>query len=141
MGKYLSGIDATAGGHRGVARLSSVLGANVSAANPSSVEEFLRDVKATAPPDVKDGATTVAGAAAGAFLWKRHRVLGLLGGGSLGRNVPALFRPSERRAALCNIGQTGGGVLGSLIIGGAPGFILGWLGAGVLIYFNKWRGE
>lgn len=53
----------------------------------------------------------VAGGAAGAFLWKKHRVLGGAFGLVVGRNAKALMEPAQRKAALIDIGSTGVGVL------------------------------
>ena len=114
-----STVDSVIGGSRQVARIATVLGAVDSVKSsyvnrPSSLGEFVEKVRATAPPDVKDGPLTVVGAAAGFALWKQHRYLGLWVGGSLGRNVPALLDPELRHIALANMGQSASAVLASL---------------------------
>lgn len=163
MSKITSGIDAIAGVHRGTKRLArtaaTILGvdeAPAQSAAPSSTaittsprrdafKEFL--VRSTSgeraiPIDVPDTAGTAVGGAAGMLLWKRHRFLGALGGASVGRNVPALFNARYRRAALCNMGQTTAGVVGSLLVPSAPfiAFGVAWLGAGAAIYLTGLRG-
>lgn len=141
---YIDGIDAVTGATRTIARLADVLGTEGAPMSPSGIvksggstlSRFLDDIKRRTPDEIKDGAGTIVGAAAGALLWREHRVLGFLLGASLGRNVPALRKREYRRAALCNIGITGAGVLGSLKIPTHPavGFGLGWAGGGVLAY-------
>ncbi len=87
-------------------------------------------------------AATVAGAAAGFVGWKKHRVLGLIGGAVLGTNLPAAVRgPAERRDALCNMALAGAGVLGSLYFKRhrVIGFVGGWAAAGAAIHFGGLR--
>jgi len=142
MHPYAKKADSIVGAQQTIARVANVLGADgVVPARPRSLAEFLTQIKQQAPNDVKDGIGTIAGAAAGAILWGEHRVLGGIGGASLGRNVPALFRPHERRMAFCNMGVTASGVLGSLMLPQYPkmGFILGWLVGGLAVYGGKLR--
>ncbi len=115
-------------------RLNAVLGEQ----SPS----FLRDasIGAAAPAGMRI-LPALAGGAAGAILWKDHRVLGFLGGNSIGANAPLLLDGRYRREALCNMGQTGGGIAGSLMLPGRPiiGYLLGHLGVGALFYFGGFR--
>lgn len=53
----------------------------------------------------------VVGGAAGAFLWKKHPVLGGALGLVVGRNAKALMEPAQRKAALGDVACTGVGVL------------------------------
>ncbi len=132
--KYLKGIDAVTGVRRSIARITDVLGATPTA-------EFLKSVHGY--EDVPDDIGTIAGGAIGAVVWKKHRVLGAIAGSSIGRNTPALLHAEHRRSALCNMGVTGAGVLGSLLMPGTPavGFIVGWLAGGAAVYYGKLRGE
>ena len=137
---YLSGFDAIA--KRGAARLADVLGtttALVPHEQRDSFVAFLKNIKNQAPPDVEDGWHTAVGALAGGVLWGRsgHPYLGLIGGASAGRNLPALvYQPDKRRLALSNLGITSAGVLGSLAVPKhrVLGFILGWLAGGAVTY-------
>lgn len=143
--KYINGIEAIAGAKRSTARLADVLGADTTAlavsAEPSSTRDFLRAVKAEAPPDVTDGIGTIAGLGAGIVLFPEHRVLGAIGGASLGRNIPALLKSEERNLAIANMGQTGAAIAGSRLCHNRPvlGFFLGWLAGGAAIYFGGFR--
>ena len=141
-----STVDSVVGGSRQIARIATVLGAVDSvkssyANRPSTLGEFVEKVRATAPPDVKDGPLTGVGAAAGFALWKKHRYLGLWAGGSLGRNVPALMSPELRPIALANMGQSAAAVLASLSVPDHPkmAFLLAYIASGVAIYFAKVR--
>lgn len=146
--KYLKGIDAVTGVRRNIARITDVLGATPTATaaltttRPSSTVEFLSSVHGF-ENDVPDDIGTIAGSAVGAVIWKKHRVLGAVAGASAGRNLPALLHPEHRRSALCNMGVTGAGVLGSLLLPGTPavGFIVGWLAGGAAVYYGKLRDE
>lgn len=161
---YLAGIDEVAGVRRNIARLSSVLGSTRKAGGeqvglenemqaeqaslalhrePTSITEYLRSVKAT-EGDVSDGQQTVAGAAVGGLLWREHRVLGVITGGSLGRNLPALFHAGERPYACRNLATTGAAVVGSLVaasqgfgnLGKMIGFGIGAVAGGTAAYFG-----
>ena len=138
--QYLENISRAAGVPQSAARLSDVLG---DAAGTSSLSRFLTKAKADAPPDVEDGLGTVVGAAAGAYLGyhRGHPWLGAIGGASLGRNLPALLHPSERKIALVNMGETAAAVGMSLMSPAHPvvGFIVGRLAAGAVVYFGKLR--
>lgn len=101
-----------------------------------TVSNWLRRMHATELKDVSTGpAMYVAGAAAGGILWKQHRFLGVIMGGSIGRNGPALMRSDERKYAMANLGQTGGGVVGAMMFPNHPvvGFVLGWAAAGFVV--------
>lgn len=71
----------------------------------------------------------LAGGGAGALAWKKHRVLGFLGGHALGSNVYPIFRGSaqERKSALCRLGIEGSGVAGALMLKKKMHPVLGWL--------------
>jgi hypothetical protein len=90
--------------------------------------------------DVPDGLGTVLGAVAGGYLMRsKHPYLGVIGGASLGRNLPVLFRAGDKRPAWRNVITTGGGVAGSMLMPGRP--ILGFLlGAAVAGYGAHWKG-
>lgn len=104
-------------------------GGIVPASSNSSFDAFLRSN--VLPSDVpRDSVWTIAGAILGGavFLNERaiarggrvirtgtHPYLGLIGGASLGRNMPALFTESTRKMALQNMTETGAGITASLI--------------------------
>lgn len=140
---YINGIDAETGATRAVAKLTDVLGvestpvapgssAALTESRPNSLTRFLGGVRQVSPVDVG----TLVGAVAGALLWRKHRVLGFFTGASAGYNIPLLAKVDRRRAALCNLGITSAGVLGSFTVKEHPvvGFVLGWMGGGVLSY-------
>lgn len=145
MDAYLNGIDAATGQTRTIAPLATVLGADSVALAPlppmpaamhqSTLSEFLAKIRSTAPEGMQDSVGTLAGAAAGAYLWKKHRWLGGIGGASLGRNAQDLLHPAQRTAAMCNLGVTGAGVAGSMLFKKHPviGFVLGFLGGGLAL--------
>ena len=155
MNKYLQGIDAITGASRTVARVADVLGAGapshglVHVGGP--VGDFLTRTRAEVTPhDVRDGIGTIVGAAAGALFWHDHRVLGIIGGASLGRNMSALLSPAQRSSALYNMGVTAAGIFGALSIPQhgvdrpTPsrrmlGFALGWLAANTALHVSKLR--
>ena len=126
-------IESATSAKRSLARLADVLGAVPEPARPSSFEDFLRRISIDARRDVSDGLGTLGGAAAGSLLWREHRFLGLIGGASLGRNLPAMLRPQDRAAAFSNMAVTGTAVFSSLCLPRYPklGFVLGWLIGGL----------
>lgn len=130
-------VDGLTGIGRALARLESaeIVGRD------NSISTFVRGMGDKPRTDVKDGIGTVIGAATGAVLWKEHRVLGAIGGASLGRNLPALLSSSTRRFALCNMGVTSAGVVGSMLFKNSPivGFGIGWLAGNAIVYFGKYR--
>ena len=143
---YFDAVSSISGAKRAASRFANVLGGeDVTALVPAKARptfaEYMSKAKEGAPSDVRDTAGTAIGAAAGAILPRNHRVLGFVGGASLGRNVPALISAGHRRDALCNMGQTGAAVAGSLLLSGAPiaGFALGYLAGGAAIYFGGFR--
>ncbi len=72
----------------------------------------------------------VVGAVAGAVLWKKHPILGLIGGHAVGSNAGALLRGGyERKQALYMVGVEGAAIYGSLKYKRHP--ILGFLGGGL----------
>lgn len=137
---------------RSLARVATAVGETLSESDakttalvktgrPATLSDFLAQARAQAPRDVADGAGTVVGAAAGALLWGGHRVLGLIGGASLGRNIPALLREGERKMALGNLSATGAGIAGSLFWRAHPvwGFVFGHVAGSVAAYFAGFR--
>lgn len=100
------------------------------AANPDA--EALVPAAHEATPSVgkslKAMAPGLAGAAAGALLWKKHRVLGLLAGHALASNAVPLYKSSgkERTTILCRLATEGAGIGGALLW--KDHRILGWIG-------------
>ncbi len=130
MSNYLDKISDVTGATRTTARVANVIGSTALAPRQgTALGSMLDRAKAVAPRDVKDGVGTLAGAAAGAIIGHRHGhwLLGGLSGASIGRNGPALLRPSERKAAMHNLAVTHAGVAGSLVFKQHPaiGFIIG----------------
>ena len=132
-------IESATSAKRSLARVADILGAVPEPVRPSSFQDFLRRMSITAPRDVPDGYRTVGGAVAGAFLWRNHRALGLIGGASVGRNLPALLHPTDRKIALTNMAVTGTAIFSSLSLPRHPriGFILGWLAGGLAAGFFR----
>lgn len=122
--------------------MSTAMANIIGSENIGASTSFLQDLRSGVTPDLKTLAPLGVGAAAGAYFWKRHRVLGGLAGGVIGANGPALLEAHSRRDALCNIGQVGSGVIGSKLMKRRPvvGFILGWLGGGAVTHFAGLRG-
>ena len=144
--RYFDAVSNITGAKRLTGRLASIVGSEeVTALVPASVQpsftSTLAKAKAHAPHDVRDTAGTAAGAVAGAVIWREHRVLGAIGGASLGRNIPGIFRGADRRDALCNMANTGAAIAGSLIAPSTPivGFTVGYLIGGAVIYFGGLR--
>lgn len=136
---YLHGIDEVTAATR-VQKRVSILSTKLL---PKEIAPtILITLPAGEPPD---NVGTLAGMAVGGILWSDHRFLGMTLGASLGRNIPALLQPETRRSALCNMAQTTGGVVVSLVVGGdstmlqLAGFALGWVGAGVALYYGGVR--
>lgn len=138
MSNYLDKIDT--GFNRNTARLARVIGGDV---RNTTLANMLERAKNNAPRDVTDGVGTLAGAVAGAIIGQRynHPVLGSLAGASLGRNVPALLRPAERKMAMRNLLMTHSGVAGSLVFNRHPvvGFFLGTVAGGLAAYAGGMR--
>jgi len=138
--QYFDQADYAVGGRRALKRASTILGAvtnptpAIVAPHKNVFSRFLDDVNAARPEDVPDGLGTVAGAGLGYYMYKgKHPVLGIIGGASLGRNLPALLSPGYRTLAMRNLATTGAGVAGSLYMKKHPvvGFIAGALAGGV----------
>lgn len=104
-----------------------------------SISQFLQSIGEQSDVRRSDNVLMLAGGAVGGLVLPEHRVLGVLGGASLGRNMPALLSPSSRKFAVRNMASTGAGIAGSLIGGkhGRPvvGFIVGWLAAETAFFF------
>lgn len=143
MKHILDKLDAVTGLSRAAGRFAKALDDSRALVPrpPQSIGAFVDKVKAHAPKDVPDTAGTALGAVAGAIVWKEHRVLGLVAGASVGRNLPALLKPELRRLATVNLGVTGTAVLGSLALKGHPvvGFLGGALIGGGIAYATGWR--
>lgn len=125
----MDNVENVTAAKKSLARLADVLGAAPAPLRPTSLQDYLRKLSIDAPRDVRDGLSTVGGALAGAYLTPKHRWLGAIGGASLGRNLPALLQKTDRNIALANMGQTGAGLAGSLMMRRHPrwGFVIGWL--------------
>ena len=120
-----------------IAHLSTVLGVAPAGNPPRSLKEFVTglSLKRVTHPDITNGIGTVAGIVAGGMYYRKSRVLGTIGGASLGRNLPALLlRPEHRRLAVANMGTTGAAIVGSRLLKKWPvvGFVLGWLGGNAI---------
>lgn len=144
MASVLHTLDTVTAGSRIAKRAASVgkqLGPQTSSTAVSGFDNFLQSNAELPANEPKDGVGTVIGAALGGVVWSDHRVLGLIGGASIGRNVPALLKAETRRAALCNLAQTGTGIAGSLALKSSPvtGFVAGWLAGGAVLYYTHAR--
>ncbi len=142
MTSYLEHLKRVTGSNQQIARVANVVGASGSS---SAISRFLANAEAEAARDVPDGVGTVAGAAVGALVGMKrggHPVLGAIGGASLGRNMPALLHPADRRIALCNMGETGFAMACSLAAPRHPAiaFVVGDLIARAVIHFGGLRG-
>lgn len=104
-----------------------------------SISQFLQSIGEQSDVQRSDNVLMLAGGAIGGIVLPEHRILGVLGGASLGRNVPALLSPTSRKFAVRNMASTGAGIAGSLLGGkqGRPvvGFIVGWLAAETAFFF------
>lgn len=109
-----------------LAHLSSVIGAD---AKPRSLSEFINDIKRheTQP---RLAAGTIGGGAAGYFYFKNHRILGAIGGASLGRNLPTVFLGGNRKHAFVNMATTAMAIASSRMVKGHP--VLGFVGGSLL---------
>jgi len=117
---------------------------------PRAVSSFLDNIGAVQAPDIPDNIGTLAGGAVGAMAFPNHRILGLVGGASLGRNLPALLS-EHRTAAVRNMAITGAAVTGALVgangrktktgkvVGSIVGFSVGWLVAGAIAAYRSKR--
>ena len=93
-----------------------------------------------APITTKDLAFSVLGGLGGAYLWKKHRVLGFLSGVAVGSSVEPMMRGAgtDRTDVAYRLGIVGAGVASSLYLGGksdlgkAAGYVGGALGATLL---------
>jgi hypothetical protein len=147
MRHYINGLDRVIGASDAVARMSSVVGADPAPAAPAPAappagalvkSDAMSELPAALQDHVKDGPQTIVGAGLGFLAFPEHRVLGVIGGGSLGRNLPALLKADQRKDALCNMGQTAAAIAGSRMFKGHPvwGFILGTVIGGAAIEFS-----
>jgi hypothetical protein len=88
----------------------------------ASLTEFVQGVNDAKPKYVPYGVGAIGGAAAGGYIFRKsHPVLGVIGGVSLGNNLPALLNPQLRNMALSNMVMTGSGIAGSVLLGGRDG--------------------
>lgn len=138
MNKYLNQVSQITGIGSTADRAMTALGAD---SGTSGISAFMQNLRSEARHEVKDGLGTAIGALGGLFLTPKHRVLGAIGGASLGRNVPALLKPLQRRDALVNMGVTLAGVAGSLMMPSRKviGFGIGWIAGNAISYFGKLR--
>lgn len=124
-----------------LARVGNVVGD----AGGAKLSLFFRDAKDASPRDVKDGIGTAAGAVAGMLYGHKHGHpwLGIAGGASLGRNVPALFNITTRRTAIVNMAETGVAIACSKAMPKHPfwAFVGGDILARLVTYFANLRGE
>ncbi len=130
---YLKQADQIVGVSRELSRVSAALG-------PSVAPEFLAGLDVSASDDVRDGVGTIVGAVAGGYAFRgKHPYLGIIGGASVGRNVPALLDVGSRGIAVRNLVVTGAGVAGSLYMKKHP--VLGFLGGAVAGAFATYFGK
>lgn len=141
MSDYFNKLGEVTGLGTSLARVTRALQSTRLSNDGSAVAEFVRGAGGSVDPGIQDGVGTLAGAAAGAILWGKHRVLGAIGGASLGRNAPALLNPSQRREALCNMGVTGTAVALSCVAERHPviGFVVGLVAAEVAVHYGGLR--
>lgn len=117
---------------------------------PKTVAEFLGRIGAVEAPEVPDNIGMLAGGAIGAIAFPEHRVLGVIGGASLGRNLPMLLS-EHRGAGVRHMAVTGSAIVGALIgsahrktkvgkaVGAVVGFSAGWLIAGAIDAYRSKR--
>ncbi len=143
-------FDEVVGARRSLARVSDVFGkvspkslALVGAA--PSMGSFFRGINESRPTDVPDHIGTIIGAAVGGIAMRSsHPVLGVIGGASLGRNLPALMDDDLRKIAIGNMVQTGAAVAASAyaadknsLVSQALWFGAGWVGGGLACYLVR----
>lgn len=150
MKTYITGLDRVVGASDTASRVAyHILGVDEAAPTTTSTAlappaapsgSLMEHVQQMSHDRVPDGVQTPAGAAAGYLVaskyYPEHPVLGVIGGASVGRNVPALLKSDLRTHALCNMGQTGAAIAGSLMVEKHPvwGFILGHVVGGAVIH-------
>jgi hypothetical protein len=135
-------FDEVLGARRSLARISDVFGkvapkTSTALIGAPTMSGFFKNINESRPTDVPDHVGTLIGAAVGGFaLRSAHPVLGVIGGASIGRNLPALFRDDVRKLAMRNLLTTGGGVVGSIYMPKHPivGFFLGAVAGGAAAY-------
>jgi hypothetical protein len=144
-------FDEVLGGRRSLARISDVFGkispkhSTALVGTAPSMVGFFRDINESRPADVPDHIGTLIGAAVGGYVGGvslkgthpvRDGILGVIGGASLGRNVPALFQDDVRKLAMRNIVTTGSAVVVSRYMQNSPilGFGIGWVAGGIAAY-------
>jgi len=115
---------------------------------PQVMSRFFERIGAVQAPEVPDNVGTLAGGAIGAMVFPGHRILGLIGGASLGRNLPMLIS-EHKGSAVRNMAMTGTAVAGALIgssgrktktgkvIGSMVGFSVGWIVAGAVDAYRR----
>jgi len=133
----LSGISPSAAGSRRVADVVAALtppspAAGSPAAGPPAHSAPEEHEKLTAGKAALAIVPGVGGGVLGSYLWKKHRVLGFLGGHAVGSVVYPMIRNhgNDRRKALAQLGVEGMGIGGALAWKKHP--VLGWLG-GVIV--------
>lgn len=110
---------------------SHVLGAASAAMTPSAVKSAAGELRKSEPrflsPAMKSSFLPgVVTGAAGAYMWKKHRVLGFLMGDAIGARAYQIYRGDNRKGAVADIAAAGAGVAGSLYWKKHP--VLGWIG-------------
>jgi hypothetical protein len=117
---------------------------------PKAVSRFLDNIGAIQAPEMPDNVGTLAGGAIGAMVFPNHRILGLVGGASLGRNLPMLLS-EHKGAAVRNMAMTGTAIAGALVgssgrktttgkaVGAVVGFSIGWIVAGAVDAYRRNR--
>ena len=113
----------------GAARAADVVAA---LAPPPAAEGTTAMVKKEEPAPTMTQAVVgvtpgVLGAVAGAFMWRKHWVLGGLAGHALASNAMPMWRGGkERKRAFYNLAVEGTGIAGALYFKKHP--VVGWLG-------------
>ena len=124
----------------GVNRVANI----VSALTPPSINGVAAAKPAPSVMEkVKPFVPGAAGAAVGAYVWKKHRILGVLAGHAVA-NSAFEFYQGKRKEAVCDLVVEGAGVLGSLynkkipfVKKGGPiaGYVAGLVAGCVATYF------
>ena len=119
--------------HHG-AKIAGVLGVDAPALTKRTPPTSDADALAQRAVAIEDSRGAAVGAVAGAVFWKKHRILGAIGGAMVGASAPALMNANERETAIYNLGHAGAAVGGSLLWKQHPiwGFLAGTIGAGIV---------
>lgn len=114
MSKYSEILGYASPTTRGAVRAKDVVAA-LAPPPRSSLSLVKSDAAAqtSATEHVKAWIPGLAGGAVGAYMWKRHRVLGFLAGHAVGSNATKLYK-GDRKSALCDLAVEGAAILGAL---------------------------